>query len=92
LRTLFIEDLKSRLTKPRATHQRQLGCVMPGFFNVHGNVWDWTDDCWNESNEGNSGDGSVRLTGDCTWRLPDVGLELQPGRCALCLTLLESSP
>jgi formylglycine-generating enzyme required for sulfatase activity len=31
-----------------------------GLYNVHGNVWDWTDDCWNESNLGNPGDGSRR--------------------------------
>lgn len=40
-----------------------------GLYNVHGNVWDWTDDCWNENNAGNPGDGSVRETGDCTWRV-----------------------
>lgn len=38
-----------------------------GLYNVHGNVWDWTEDCWNETNAGNPGDGSARTTGDCTW-------------------------
>ncbi len=38
-----------------------------GLYNVHGNVWDWTEDCWNENNRGNPGDGSARTTGDCTW-------------------------
>ena len=35
--------------------------------------WDWTDDCWNENNTGNPGDGSVRTTGDCTWRVARGG-------------------
>jgi formylglycine-generating enzyme required for sulfatase activity len=40
-----------------------------GLYGVHGNVWDWTDDCWNETNAGNPGDGTARRTGDCTWRV-----------------------
>jgi formylglycine-generating enzyme required for sulfatase activity len=35
-----------------------------GLYNVHGNVWELTQDCWNDSNEGNPGDGSAR-DGDC---------------------------
>jgi formylglycine-generating enzyme required for sulfatase activity len=37
-----------------------------GLFNVHGNVREWTDDCWNDSNRGNPGNGSARTSGDCT--------------------------
>jgi formylglycine-generating enzyme required for sulfatase activity len=33
-----------------------------GLYNVHGNVWDWTEDYWNDSNIGNSGDGQARTT------------------------------
>jgi formylglycine-generating enzyme required for sulfatase activity len=40
-----------------------------GLLNVHGNVWEWTEDCWNESNQGNPGDGSARSTGDCSRRV-----------------------
>ena len=36
-----------------------------GLYNVHGNVWEWTEDCWNERNAGNPGNGSARTSGDC---------------------------
>jgi formylglycine-generating enzyme required for sulfatase activity len=40
-----------------------------GLYNVHGNVWEWTEDCWNERNAGNPGDGTARSTGDCSLRV-----------------------
>jgi formylglycine-generating enzyme required for sulfatase activity len=39
-----------------------------GLHNVHGNVWEWVEDCWNAQNAGNPGDGAARLTGDCDLR------------------------
>jgi formylglycine-generating enzyme required for sulfatase activity len=40
-----------------------------GLFNVHGNVWEWTEDCWNDNNQGNPGNGNARTTGDCMRRV-----------------------
>jgi formylglycine-generating enzyme required for sulfatase activity len=40
-----------------------------GLYNVHGNVWEWTEDCWNTSNAGNPGDGTARVIGDCGKRV-----------------------
>lgn len=40
-----------------------------GLYNVHGNSWDWTEDCWNPKNAGNPGDGSARATGECGRRV-----------------------
>ena len=33
-----------------------------------GNVWEWVEDCWNESYEGAPADGSAWTSGDCTRR------------------------
>jgi formylglycine-generating enzyme required for sulfatase activity len=40
-----------------------------GLYNVHGNVWEWTEDCWNDKNAGNPGDGTARSSGDCNLRV-----------------------
>jgi len=39
-----------------------------GLYQVHGNVYDWVEDCFNESYRGAPADGSAWLTGDCTRR------------------------
>ena len=36
---------------------------------MHGNVWEWTQDCWNDSYKGAPSDGSAWLSGDCGRRV-----------------------
>ncbi len=44
-----------------------------GLYDVHGNVWEWTEDCWNASYAGAPSDGSARLSGDCSLRVSRGG-------------------
>jgi formylglycine-generating enzyme required for sulfatase activity len=36
-----------------------------GFYQVHGNVYDWVEDCWNETYDGAPSDGSAWISGNC---------------------------
>ncbi len=40
-----------------------------GLYDVLGNAWEWTEDCWNASYAGAPGDGSAWLSGDCSRRV-----------------------
>jgi formylglycine-generating enzyme required for sulfatase activity len=37
-----------------------------GIYHVHGNVSEWTEDCWHDNYTGAPNDGSVWKGGDCT--------------------------
>ena len=51
-----------------------------GLYQVHGNAYEWTEDCWNRSYRGAPSDGSAWTAGDCSRRVMRGGSWIQdPG-------------
>jgi formylglycine-generating enzyme required for sulfatase activity len=60
-----IQDIGPKKTTPVGSYPANPW----GLFDVHGNVWEWVEDCWNDSYQGAPADGSAWTTGDCSRRV-----------------------
>ena len=62
-------DCKSQWSKKGSA---PVGSFKPnpfGLYDIHGNEWEWLQDCWNPSHIGAPTDGSARLNGNCQLRV-----------------------
>ncbi len=58
--------------KNAGNRQRAVGGKKPngyGLYDMLGNVWEWTEDCWNDGYQGAPADGSAWTQGDCSKRI-----------------------
>ena len=51
-----------------------------GLYDMHGNVWEWVEDCWNRGYSGAPSNGSAWLNGDCAVRIMRGGSWRWPSR------------
>jgi formylglycine-generating enzyme required for sulfatase activity len=54
------------------TYTSPVGAFQPNLFGLYdmlGNVWQWTQDCWNQNYTGAPSDGSAWTSGDCSSRV-----------------------
>jgi formylglycine-generating enzyme required for sulfatase activity len=73
---VYDESGKRAETRPWPSHEcddgyawtAPVGSFQPNAFGLEdmlGNVWEWTEDCWNETYEGAPTDGGAWTRGDC---------------------------
>ena len=70
----------SRMSREHTLPVGSFGANAFGVHDVHGNVWEWVEDCWNATYLGAPADGSAWRSGDCSRRVLRGGSWLDPPR------------
>ncbi len=63
-----------------------------GLHDMHGNVWEWCEDCYRDSYSGAPTDGDARTTGDCKYRALRGGSWINVPRSLRSAFRLRNSP
>ena len=63
-----------------------------GLHDMHGNVWEWVEDCWSEGHDGAPVDGSARTQGDCGRRTLRGGSWFNSSAFARSASRLSGNP
>ena len=65
LSSTSIGDLPRLVTRARLLPVQSFSPNPWGLYQVHGNVYDWVEDCWNDNYDGAPSDGSAWMSGNC---------------------------
>ena len=61
-----ISDLPQHIASAQTLPVQSFAPNPWGLYQVHGNVYDWVEDCWNDNYSGAPSDGSPWISGNCS--------------------------